>query len=271
MPVMNLLVAFNGSKGSVAALRYAAALAQRHGAHVTAMLAHTRHEVIDRRSRWIPKEAQALLDEANSNLVRDIEATFETERKALGLANALQLHEVTGRVDTVLSTAARHYDLLIVGARSDDDDEHITLHPDRIALLSGRPVIVVPAGYDAGAEHSHAALAWDGGRAAARALSDSLRLLEGEGRVSVLTVGRREDWPIQDLMTHLERHGVEAILEEWPTTHPVAETILGYCEKHDTSLLVLGAYEHSKFREDFLGGVTPRILAKARIPVLLSH
>ncbi len=271
MPMMNVLVAFNGSDGSVAALRYAAALARRFGAHVTAMLAHSGHEVIDRRGRWIPKEARALLDAAGTMLLQEIEDSFAQERSALGLDPGLTLQQVTGRVDTVLSQAARHYDILIVGTRSDADDEHVTLHPDRIALMSGRPVIVVPAGYDAGAAHSHAALAWDGGRAAARALSDSLRLLEDEGRVSVLTVGPRSDWPIADLMQHLSRHGVDAVHEEWPTTYPVASTVLAWCEKHAPSLLVLGAYEHSKFREDFLGGMTTDILARARIPVLVSH
>ncbi|MWB79651.1 universal stress protein [Pseudooceanicola sp. 216_PA32_1] len=271
MPMKNLLVAFNGSDGSVAALRYAASLAERFGAHVTAMLAHSGHEVIDKRSRWIPKEARALLDAVNTDILREIEERFEAERTRLGLANALQLTEVTGRVDTVLSEAARHYDTLIVGTRSDDDDGHVTLHPDRIALLSGRPVIVVPAGYDAGAANSHIALAWDGGRAAARALSDSLRLVEDEGRVSVLTVGPRTAWPIEDLMLHLSRHGVEAIHENWPTTHPVADTVLTWCNKHAPSLLVLGAFEHSKFREDFLGGVTTDILSRTKIPVLLSH
>lgn len=271
MPMMNILVAFNGSDGSVAALRYAAALADRLAAHVTAMLAHTSHEVIDKRSRWIPKEARALLDAASSDLLREIEDRFESERNALGLAGALHLKEVTGRVDTVLSEAARHYDMLIVGSHSDTDDEHVTLHPDRIALMSGRPVVVVPAGYDGGAGLAHSALAWDGGRAAARALSDSLRLLEDDGRVSVLTVGPRTSWPIEDLMTHLARHGVEAVHEDWPATHPVAATLLAWCQKNRPALLVLGAYEHSKFREDLLGGVTSELLAQIDIPVLLSH
>ncbi|MEC9104916.1 MAG: universal stress protein [Pseudomonadota bacterium] len=271
MPMMNLLVAFNGSAGSVAALRYAAALAKRFDAHVTALLAHSGHEVIDRRSRWIPKEARALLEAANTSILTQIEATFEAERAALGLTGTLHLRSLAGRVDTVLSEAARHYDMLIVGTRDESDDEHVALHPDRIALLSGRPVIVVPAGYDAGANHSHAALAWDGGRAAARALSDSLRLLEADGRVSVLTVGSRNGWPIDDLMTHLQRHGVLAVHEDWPETHPVAATLLAWCAKHDPSLLVLGAFEHSKFREDFLGGVTSEILSRTTIPVLLSH
>lgn len=271
MPMMNLLVAFNGTDGSVAALRYAASLANRFGGHVTAMLAHSGHEVIDSRTRWIPKEARALLEAANSGILSEIETRFEAERKKLGDGADLQLKVVSGRVDTVLSEAARHYDMLIVGARTDADDEHVTLHPDRIALLSGRPVVVVPAGYDDGATHLHAALAWDGGRAAARALSDSLRLLEDDGRVTVLTVGPRNAWPIDDLLLHLARHGVEASHEDWPTTHPVAETLLTWCERNSPSLLVIGAYEHSKFREDFLGGMTSDILSRTKIPVLLSH
>lgn len=271
MPIMNLLVAFNGSDGSVAALRYAAALSRARGAHVTAILAHSAHEVIDRRSRWIPTQARALLAEADTDRLKSIAATFDRLRTELDLGDALSFREHTGRVDTLLAEVARHYDMLIVGAHSDDDDEHVTLHPDRIALLSGRPVVVVPAGHDAGARHSHAVLAWDGGRAAARALSDSLRLLEADGKVSVLTVGQRNAWPVEDLMTHLSRHDIDAVHEDHPDTQPVAATILSYCQKHDPSLLVLGAYEHSKFREDFLGGVTSDVLRGIRIPVLLSH
>ncbi|RYG89438.1 universal stress protein [Loktanella sp. IMCC34160] len=271
MPMMNLLVAFNGSDGSVAALRYAAALANRLGAHVTALLAHSTHEVIDKRSRWIPKEARALLEAANTDILREIETKFEAERKTLGLTNALQLKQVSGRVDSVLSEAARHYDVLFVGHHADTDDEHVTLHPDRIALMSGRPVIVVPAGYVGDGGLGHTALAWDGGRAAARALSDSLRLLEDGGRVSVLTVGSRGGWPIEDLMIHLSRHGVEAVHEDWPKSHPVATTLIDWCRRHQPSLLVLGAYEHSKFREDLLGGVTAEVLSQIDIPVLLSH
>jgi nucleotide-binding universal stress UspA family protein len=33
----------------------------------------------------------------------------------------------------------------------------------------------------------------------------------------------------------------------------------------------MGAYEHSKFSEDLLGGVTQDILERARLPILMSH
>ncbi len=271
MPVMNLLVAFNGSTASEAALRYATSMARARGAHVTAMLAHSTHEVIDSRSRWIPREARALLHQANDDILAEIESKFQTLRQELDLGDALTFESKAGRVDVTLSEAARYFDMIIVGRHLDEDDEHVSLHPDRIALLSGRPVIVVPEAHDVQAHHSHAALAWDGSRSSARALSDSLRLLEDQGKVSILTVGKGTEWPIQDLLTHLKRHDVDSVHEHFPDSHPVAETILSYCQRHDPSLLVMGAYEHSKFREDFLGGVTATVLRDIQIPVLLSH
>ncbi|MCP4995312.1 MAG: universal stress protein, partial [Gammaproteobacteria bacterium] len=36
-------------------------------------------------------------------------------------------------------------------------------------------------------------------------------------------------------------------------------------------LLVMGAYEHSKFRQSIVGGVTSSVLKKAKIPIIISH
>jgi nucleotide-binding universal stress UspA family protein len=51
----------------------------------------------------------------------------------------------------------------------------------------------------------------------------------------------------------------------------VAATILDACAEVGAGLLVMGAYEHSKFAQDLLGGVTRDILAQAPLPVLMSH
>lgn len=272
MPLLNILVAFNGSDASVSALDYAAARADAVGGHVTALLAHAKHEVIDRHSKWIPAEARALLARANDDVLSRIEARFEDRRAALDLGDRLHFVREAGRVDVVLSEQARCYDLIVVGRSSDADEDQVALHPDRIALLSGKPVMVIPEGHVAGAGHSHAALAWDGGRSAARALSDSLRLLEDEGKVTVLTVGEAATArPIAALVDHLARHRVEAVHEAFPKGAPIARTILDFCKSRDPGFLVMGAYEHSKFREDLLGGVTAEVLREIRIPVLLSH
>ncbi|MFV0333009.1 MAG: universal stress protein [Tropicimonas sp.] len=272
MTLRNILVAFNGSDSSAGALRYAASLAGAEG-HVTALLAHSRHETVDSHGTWVPARAREIIAEANAEIIRDIEARFASLKDGTGLGDRLHFQRVAGRVDAVLSECARGYDLLVIGqARDEQTDEHVVIHPDRIALVSGRPVLIVPPGFDRDVRHSHAVVAWDGGRAAARALSDGLRLLEDGGRVSVLTVGEVSmPRPLSELMEHLKRHRIDAVHENISAEPGIARALLAYCDAHDPCLLVMGAYEHSKFREDFMGGVTARVLKQAPIPLLLSH
>ncbi|HKU07740.1 MAG TPA: universal stress protein, partial [Bradyrhizobium sp.] len=40
---------------------------------------------------------------------------------------------------------------------------------------------------------------------------------------------------------------------------------------HDSDLLVMGAYGHSRLREFVLGGATRSMIARPPLPVLLSH
>jgi nucleotide-binding universal stress UspA family protein len=272
MSIHNILVAFNGSDGAVSALKYAASLAWNE-AHVTVLLAHSTHEVINSRAAWVPAQAREILEQANANILDEIEARFEALRDVLALGDRLHFKREAGQVDAVLSKCARSYDILIMGQdRAEGVDEHVVQHPDRIALMSGRPLMIVPEGHDANASHAHAAIAWDGSRASARALSDSLGLLEDQGRVTVLTVGNEPvPCPVSELLEHLGRHGVQATHKAIESEPGPARALLAYCREHDPCLLVMGAYEHSKFREDFLGGVTARVIKDTPIPVLLSH
>lgn len=272
MSMRNILVAFNGSDSSVAALKYAASLARGEG-YVTALVAHAQHESFDSRARWVPDKAREIIAQANADLLAGIANRFEALQAALGLGDRLHFEQVAGRVDTVLAETARTYDLIVVGQDGvGEADDHVSIHPDRIALLSGRPVIVVPQDHDADASHTHAVLAWDASRASARALSDSLGLLEDQGRVTVLTVGENTaPRPVDDLLRHLDRHKVQAEHQPIASEPGVARALIAYCQQTDPCLLVMGAYEHSKFREDFLGGVTARVLRETPVPVLLSH
>ena len=273
MKILNMLVAFNGANASIAALRYAAAIARITGGHVTAALAHAAHESYDSQGSFVTREVREIIARSHADVLDQIEARFDRERASLGLGDRLHFTRISGRVDRVLSAAARTYDMIFVGQfGADDTDEHVTVHPDRIALMSGRPVMVIPEGHTAEPTFDHAVLAWDGGRASARALSDSMRLLKGHGRVSVVTVGMAElTRPVDELMLHLERHGLNAEHHDLALKQSVGESILAYCADSGPCMLVMGAYEHSKFREDFLGGVTATVLRNSAVPVLLSH
>jgi nucleotide-binding universal stress UspA family protein len=52
----------------------------------------------------------------------------------------------------------------------------------------------------------------------------------------------------------------------------VGATLLAEAAEHDASLLVMGAYSHSRLREMLLGGATRHILKNAVArPVLMAH
>ncbi|SNT30964.1 universal stress protein [Tropicimonas sediminicola] len=273
MKIRNILVAFNGSASAESALRYAASLARGGGIRVTALLAHSEHETVDSHAAWVPARARQIIAEANAEIINAVRSKFDALKAELELGDRLRFVEASGRVDMVIAETARGFDILILGRpKPGDADSHVTLHPDRIALMSGRPIVVVPQGYDREASHAEAAIAWDGSRAAGRALYDSLQLLEDEGRVTLLTVeGTRLPRPVEEVLDHLALHEVEARHEELALHHGVGRTLLAFTRERNPGFLVMGAYEHSKFREDFLGGVTARVLNEIDIPVLLSH
>ena len=273
MTIKNILVAFNGSEASVSALHYAAASVRDSGGHVTALLAHASNEIVNSHDAWVPASARKIINDANADILQQIEAHFEALRTELNLGDRLHFISAAGRVDAVISQCARSFDILVVGRYSaDDSDSHVVVHPDRVALLSGRPVLVIPPKYKWDEPHAHAAVAWDGSRAAARALSDSLRMLKLQGQVSVLTVGNETlPRPIGEVIDHLQRQGVKAQHINLKQNRGIGEALVDFCADNDPCMLVMGAYEHSKFRDDFFGGMTSTVLRKIRTPLLLSH
>ncbi|GEM_PF-1771622 len=75
-----------------------------------------------------------------------------------------------------------------------------------------------------------------------------------------------------DVIAYLGRHGIEAQwLHRDAGRRRITHTLLDVCAEVGADMLSMGAYEHSKFTEDLLGGVTRDILTDARLPVMMSH
>jgi nucleotide-binding universal stress UspA family protein len=52
---------------------------------------------------------------------------------------------------------------------------------------------------------------------------------------------------------------------------PVASTILAYAQRHDTDLIVVGAYSRPRTTQMIFGGVTRSLLRDAAVPLLIAH
>ena len=181
-----------------------------------------------------------------------------------------------GDGDATVAKYARLYDLTIIG-RYDavHGEDQLELHPDMIAMVSGRPVLLVPREFDMSTFNEHAVLAWDGKRASARALADAMQILKTKSLVTIVTVDDGDSeftLPEIDVETALQRHGIKTERVHLKRNgKSVGNRILKFLDQAQPSLLVMGAYEHSKFRQSIVGGVTSSVLKKAKVPIIISH
>jgi nucleotide-binding universal stress UspA family protein len=182
----------------------------------------------------------------------------------------------------VLARLARHFDLLLIGQLSEPGDSRQQIRAEELVTLSGKPLIIVPSGYQVRPFTEHAVIAWDRSRPAARALSDAMQILETKQRLDVVTVAGKDKEARKeggkgkagglDILTHLKRHGIAAQRVALSASREgVGATILDYCKDQDADVLVMGAYGHARLREELFGGVTRHVLQHMTVPVLMSH
>ena len=149
---------------------------------------------------------------------------------------------------------------------------------DRLAVESGRPVLIVPnegLHKDFGKK---VLVAWNARREAARAVFDALPLLQQADEVKVVWVnpqdegGAAADVPAGDICAALARHGVKCEATEVARPQAgVGRTLLMRAAEYGSDLLVMGCYGHSRLREFVLGGASRHVLDHMTIPVLMSH
>jgi len=275
MAIKNLLIAYTGSSSSDAALDAALFMRDKYDAHLTGLQARDFAPVNPNVGSWISKDVRDEIEKAQKKAVKDVEARFE--QRVSSSAAPDKVHWISNPPDGHGSVAryARFYDLTILGRYDAIREEDEELHPDMIAMVSGRPVLLVPQEFDMATFNEHAVFAWDGKRAASRALGDTMQILKTKSLVTVITVeGHQSEvsLPGIDVETALQRHGVKTeSLKLKRGGKSVAKRILDFVEKSQPKLLVMGACEHSKFRRSIVGGVTSSVLKKAKIPVLVSH
>jgi nucleotide-binding universal stress UspA family protein len=169
---------------------------------------------------------------------------------------------------------ARLRDLTVVPTEANELADQPTA--EALIFESGRPVLMLPREPSKPFALNTATVAWDFSRPAARAIGDALPLLTKAKRVHIVTVNNekridtRRSGP--ELAKHLGRHGVDVILETVDAQgRSIGDALEAATRVHDSDLLVMGAYGHSRLREFVLGGATRSMIARPPLPVLLSH
>lgn len=247
------------------------------GSGATALAVHVRFAV---KSNVIAERLLALSDMAKAQEQRSLAAADDLLKRFAAQADAIGLRRDTmlirsdfAMVADDVAACARNHDILVVPQASILDGQRGVA--ETALFASGRPVILLPLTRDRRPGLRRVVVAWDGGRAAARAVADALPLLAAAETVVVATV--TADKPAAgptsaaNLVRHLACHGVAAtVVDLAPVGRSAAKAIAAYASQN-ADLLVMGGYGHPRMQEFVLGGVTEHILADPPVPVLLSH
>lgn len=275
MAIKNLLVAYSGSDSSDAALDAGLFIRDKYDAHLTGLLAHSFAPVNPNVNSWIPEDVRQSIKDAQARATKDIETRFKERTAHCSTPDKVHWIAAAGDGKGTVARYARLFDLTVIGRYDATQGEGDELHPDIVAMVSGRPVLLVPREFDMSNFNEHAVLAWDGKRSAARALSDAMQIFKTKSLVTVITVDddpSEVSLPDMDVETSLQRHGVNTNRVRLARDgKSVGYRILEFVEKVKPGCVVMGAYEHSKFRQSIVGGVTSSVLKKAKVPVLISH
>ena len=203
---------------------------------------------------------------------QDLLAAFDAAAAKAGVSCESMLTKCkTFEVPELLVEYARLRDLTIMPEQND------RWYVEAVMFGSGRPTLILPQKPRSRPfELGTVAVAWDFSRAAARAVSDAMPLLEKAKRVRVVTVLNEKQLDrkhsAEELSKNLSRHGVDVVLDRVEAKgRPIGAVLEAYVASHSVDLLVMGAYGHSRLREFVLGGATDSLLAKPTLPILFSH
>jgi nucleotide-binding universal stress UspA family protein len=182
--------------------------------------------------------------------------------------------EESGSSGDILSEEARLADLVVL---AQDETTADLGAPGIEAVLfgSGRALLLAPKS-EPTSVGTTVAIAWDGGRAASRAVAAAMPLLSHAGCVLILSgdrpaLGRASD-PGR-LAESLACHGITAASHNVTANgQHMSKVLMRSAVELGCDMLVMGAYGHSRFREMVLGGVTRGVLdAPADLPILMAH
>jgi nucleotide-binding universal stress UspA family protein len=252
--------------------RAAVGIAGKLGAHITALIGDP--DPIRPISFYRTMEAIKAESRSIHQVARESLASFQDEATRLQISHEGEIVTYTGEHAVVPSILerARTSDLTLLPFLY--DDETAASLAERIIFGSGRPVLLLPLDIGHSFATNRIVVAWDFSRPAARALADSIPLLQRATEVRVVTIVRdktlESSRSLDDVATHLLRHDIRATIETVDARSRKIDEVLGTLAEA-ADLLVMGAFGHSRMRDFVLGGATRGILQKPPVPVLLSH
>ncbi len=273
--IKQILVPTDGSAYASIGVAYCVELARQHGASLTGL------HVIDIKLLEGPflRDISASLGTAPYvNYQNNISLLLEERGKAALESFAercekagvpFESQQVVGSVPHVLAEKSELADLLVMGRGGEHGEwlngllgsttEAVVRHADCPVLVTGREqarLERILVAYD-GSSHARNALQFATSMGEAWSVPFEVLMIGDDGCEALMEEAR----------TYLEAHALEieyTVLEGDPR-----DVIVDYSKEHETDLIVMGAYGHSRVRELLLGSTTQYVINHSPCPVLL--
>jgi len=223
---------------------------------------------------------EALMEQQRVDAQSIIEHFEQMADKEGVQADARVIECTEGRAPEKLARMARVFDLSIMRQANPDkpNASFITELSEEVLFSSGRPVFFMPYIGAHNIPCRRGLIAWDGSKAATRAIHDALPLLETMDKVTILIIDADKTWQYTDLQPgegisrHLTAHGVNNEINRMSKGEVSTSTIiLNELSNTGADILIMGGYGTSRLRESMLGGVTRTLFECMTVPVLMSH
>lgn len=279
MQYKNILVYLDQGASNKERVNTAIAIAIAHNASLTGVSVNALPASSILRRLGIGK-GEALMEQARVDAQVVIEH-FEQQTEKAGVdADIRVIEDTEGRAPKKLARMARIFDLSIMRQANPDKPNaaFITELSEEVMFSSGRPVFFMPYIGAHNIPCRKGLVAWDGSKAATRAIHDALPILEMMERVIILVVDPdkiehyTDSSPGDELSRHLTAHGINNQISRISKGEASTSTvILNHLSDSGADILVMGGYGTPKLREVMLGGVTRTLFECMTVPVLMSH
>ena len=274
MALRDILLHMSDDDLAQSRLDVARKLAQMHEAHLTALYVVRTVEIPTYVRAYIDEEILQAGQNRQLELAKDAEKAFLDQTSRNGISAEWRV--AIGEDRELMNLHGRYADLAVVSQRHFATD--VSSNSDNLAeelvQSSACPVLTVPYVGKWPQPGRRVLIGWNGRREAVRAVHDAMPFLEKAEEAIVYTVNPDDGDHISgaDLCTHLARHGVNALAKSTVSKDVDAgDLFLSAAFDMDIDLVVMGAYGHSRLREQVMGGATRSVLDHMTVPVLMSH
>jgi nucleotide-binding universal stress UspA family protein len=279
MQYKNILVYLDQGASNTERVNIAITIARVHKAQLTGVVVNAL-PVSSIMHRLGIGKGEALMEQQRLDAQVMIEHFVQITGKEGVQADTRVIECTEGRAPEKLARMARIFDLSIMRQANPDkpNASFISELSEEVMLSSGRPVFFMPYVGAHNIPCRIGLIAWDGSRAATRAIHDALPLLEMMEKVIILIVDSdkiehyADSQPGEELSRHLAAHGVNNDISRISKGEVSTSTvILNELSNTGADILIMGGYGTPKLREVMLGGVTRTLFECMTVPVFMSH